>query len=130
MAGWKWVLNDPVTDEEYVFEINANSGGSPTLQKTIQFVSPCAEDGNWVIFEGRDAVPQATYSGTLVSKAQYNALVYWFNKRVLFTLTDDLGRIQVVYFTEWTPTRKFSVNYPWLHDWQMVGYILSETVPA
>jgi len=123
---WRWVLDDPAVPESYTFEINPNTGGSLTLQKQVSQYVTTADDGNTVFFEGSDTPQQVTVSGTLLTEEQYNNLVYWYSKRRQVKLTDDLGRVMWVYFVQFTPTRKWSYQYPWRHDWQAMFFVFGQ----
>ena len=121
--GFRWQLHDPVTSETYTFEINPNQGGSLALQKNVSYYATTADDSNTVFFEGSDTPQLVQVQGTLLSQAQYNNMVYWYSKRRQVQLTDDLGRVMWVYFAQWTPTRKWSYQFPWRHDWSASFYV-------
>jgi hypothetical protein len=124
--GFRWTLSDPATGEFYTFDINPNAGGSLPLQKNITYYATTADDSVTVFYEGADQPQQVQVSGTLLSETQYNAMVYWYSKRRQVLLTDDLGRQMWVYFTQWTPTRKWSYQNPWRHDWTASFYVFGQ----
>lgn len=121
---FKWQLIDPVTNESYAFEINPNTGGSLTRQKNITYYSTTADDAQIVLYEGTDQPQLVTVSGTLLTQAQYTNLVYWYSKRRQVLLIDDLGRNIWVYFAQFTPNRKWTVQSPWRHDWSAQFYVI------
>jgi hypothetical protein len=121
---FKWVLSDPVTAETYTFEINPNQGGSTPLQKNITSYTTTADDGQIVLYEGADQPQLVQVQGTLLSQAQLTNLIYWYSKRRQVNLTDDLGRVTPVYFATFTPTRKWTVQSPWRHDWTAQFYVV------
>lgn len=126
MSGFRWVLSDPTIPESYTFDINPNTGGSPTLQKNVTQYVTTADDGQSVLYEGADTMQLVTVSGTLLSENQYNKMIYWYSKRRPVQLTDDLGRTYWVYFAQWQPTRKWTFQYPWRHDWQAQFYVVGQ----
>jgi hypothetical protein len=123
---YKWQLVDPVTAEAYSFEINPNSGGSLPLQKQITSYSTTADDSQIVLYEGADTPQQVQVSGTLLTQGQYNNMVYWYSKRRQVLLIDDLGRLTWVYFAQWQPTRKWTYQSPWRHDWQAQFFVVGQ----
>jgi hypothetical protein len=123
---FKWQLVDPVTAEAYSFEINPNAGGSLPLQKNITSYSTTADDSQIVLYEGADTPQQVQVSGTLLTQGQFNNMVYWYSKRRQVLLVDDLGRTTWVYFAQWQPTRKWTYQYPWRHDWQAQFFVIGQ----
>lgn len=113
----RWRFDDPTNGDFYLWEINASEGGSPPYQKNVVVSEPSAQDGHTIIMEGADQAQQLDLKGTILSQAQYDAMILWFTKRHAVQLTDDLGRVSRVYFTDFTPVRQRAVQYPWKHSW-------------
>jgi len=124
MAVVRWVFSDPVTLESYEFEINPSEGGSPTYKKTINFLNTAAPDGRTLAFEGRRAAQQGSFKGTILTEEHYNAMVDWFEKRNQIIMTDDLGRSQMIYITDFEPTRVRAVQHPWKHTFNVSYFVL------
>ena len=122
--GFRWILSDPVTSETWTMNINPNTGGSLPLQKNISTYATTADDSQTVFYEGADAPQTVQISGTLLDEDQYNKMIYWYSKRRQIQLTDDLGRTMWVYFATWNPTRKWSFQHPWRHEWQATFYVI------
>jgi len=120
----KWRFDDLTDSTSYVFEINPNEGGSPQYKKTIQTSNTAAPDGKTLIFEGRDEPQQLTFSGTILSQAQYDAMVTWFNKRHQIQITDDLSRQFMVYITGFEPKRVRAVHFPYKHTYTVTYTVL------
>lgn len=112
-----WVISDVNTAETYSFEINPKDDGSYAYEKSITYKNTSSFSGVTVMFEGRDAPHTAQFTGTLLTEAQYNQFVFWFNKRVILHLVDDLGRSMNIYITKFVPKRKISRSYPWRHEY-------------
>ena len=117
----KWQFDDPVSFDTYVFEINPSEGGSPKYEKQISESS--TTDGTTVLFEGRDATKNASFSGVVLTQDQYNAMIEWFNKRYLIDYTDDLGRTFTIYITKFDPKRERAIHSPWKHSYT-VDYVI------
>lgn len=117
MARIPWQFFDPTTNASYEWEINPNDDGSLQYEKTVNYKATAAPSGKTVIFEGRDAPKSTSFSGVVLTEAQYNAMVEWFNKRHQIQITDDLGRVFMIYITKFSPKRKLSRTYPWRHDY-------------
>lgn len=126
LSAWRWVLTDSTVPESYTMEINPNAGGSLGLQKNITTYQLTADDGEMVLYEGSDSPQLVVVSGTLLTQAQYNHMVYWYSKRRPIQLTDDLARTMWVYFAVFTPTRAWSFQYPWRHTWSASFYVVGQ----
>lgn len=117
MARIAWVFTDPTDASTYEFPINPNADGSLQYEKQINYKNTTAPDGKTLIYEGLDQPKATSFSGTILTEDQYNAMVLWFNKRHQIQLVDDLGRIFMIYITGFKPQRKLSRTYPWRHDY-------------
>lgn len=127
-----WTLHDPSTGDSYVFPINPTAGkgsgsssassggtviggagsvGEHSLAKTIELAT--MTDNGPILTESQQDTLSGSFGGTILSQAQYDAFVFWSSKDNLVRLTDDLGRVQTVFFTGFSPARKHSVNFPW-----------------
>lgn len=129
MAVVKWEFYDPETDDSYTFEINPNEGGSPQFIKKLQYQATAAPDGVILAFEGRDEPKTTDFGGTILSRAQYDAMVAWFSKRHVIQYTDDLGRVFQIYITNFEPKRARSHQYPWKHTYSVKCLVMSFTEP-
>jgi hypothetical protein len=100
---WRW---EDLTEGTVLYmPINPNSGASPSFQKNLtkqQTTAPGAAS-NVIIFEG-----------------VYNL----WAKRHLLRLTDDLGRVFVVYVESFTPKRELSYNHPWKHTYDAATVVV------
>lgn len=67
--------------------------------------------------EGQSSPPTLEFSGTIIEQEHLEALEYWYDRRVLLELTDDLGRTFQGIFTSFTPTRERRAYNPWYHKW-------------
>lgn len=120
----KWQFDDPVTLDSYTFDINPNSGGSPTNEKTINYESTCAPDGKIIRYEGREKPQKLNFSGTLLEEDQYDAFLEWYNKHYQIKVTDDLGREFYIEIDVFNPTRENSYQYPWKHRYDIQATIV------
>lgn len=113
----RWTFEDPNTLESWTVPINPNEGGSPGLQRNIQYQSTCAPDGKVVTFEGRDLPQTLEFSGVILTQEHLDLFVTWFEKRYQLSLTDDLGRQYMIVFDTFTPKRERAHSYPWKHSY-------------
>lgn len=120
-----WILTDASTAETYAFEINPNADGSLQYEKTITYKNTSSPTGVTVVFEGRNVPSSTQFSGKILSQAQYDAMVYWFGKKSVVTIQDDLGRIFNIYVTKFSPKRERSVLYPWKHSYTVDYFIIN-----
>ena len=105
MAVVKWTFLDLTDSSVVTLDINPDAGGSPQYKKTLTTQSTLAPGGKTLIYEGADSAPTISFSGTILTLALYNKFVTLFNKRHQIQLTDDLGRVYVVYLTDFQPVR-------------------------
>lgn len=124
----KWEFRDDMTLDTYTFEINPNEGGSPTYVKKINFEATTAPDGQTLIYEGQADPRKMSFSGTVLTRDQYEAMVEWFGKRVPIHLTDDLGREFMIFITSFQAQRQRAVHYQWKHTYTVDATILDGDV--
>lgn len=129
MARIGWILEDVVDNVTQVMSINPNDGASPAYRKNLTKASSSApgDAAQALVFEGTDEIPQFDFSGTILTKAQYDLLFFAWKKRHPIKLTDDLGRSFVIYLESFEPARKapMSPMYPWRHTYSATSIILS-----
>lgn len=118
-----WIFEDVHASQVYYFECNPSEAEMPSIRKTYSTSYSAA--GSAVIFQGRDPVREISFSGTILTKEQYDILRFWVQKQKQIKITDDLGRVYWVYLKEFNPTRRPALNYPWLHDFSMSGVVVS-----
>lgn len=120
----KWNFLDTVTSETYTWEINPSAGGSPAYKKNIATQNTVAPGGKTLLFEGADEPLTLDWTGTILSQAQHQTFITWWSKRHQIQLTDDLGRVFMIYITEYTPDRQRAVHYPYKHSYDMKAIVV------
>lgn len=113
----KWTFLDPTDSSTAQFDINPNEGGSIQYSKNITAHSTLAPGGKTLLFEGAQQAPEITFSGTILTQNMYDMMVLWFNKRHQIQLTDDLGRVMIIYITKFEPKRERARSYPYKHSY-------------
>lgn len=124
MALVRWEFEDPVTLDTYEFEVNPSAGGTPSYTKNFAYRVPAAPDGKVIVFEGRDPAKTIEFSGRLLTEAQFNAFVTWWDKRYQVNVTDDLGRTFSILIQSFNPTRVRRRSHPWTHDYSVEATIV------
>ena len=119
MAVVRWQFYDPTTLSSYELEINPADGGSPSYRKAIVYQNTSAPDGKVLMFEGQDETKEMEITGTILTEEHYNALLLWYTKRHQIQITDDLGRVFMVYITAFEPKRERAVHSPWKHSYTL-----------
>lgn len=127
MAVVKWRFYDPVTLDEYIFEVNPNDGGSPQYAKNIVYSNTSAPDGLVIAFEGREKPQTLEWSGILLTETQFNAYVEWYQKKYQVRVTDDLGREFFLIIESFSPQRQRAVHHPWKHSYNVKATIVNWT---
>lgn len=121
----RWSFTDPVTSETYSFRANPNQA-QKQAKLTVTAQSTTASDGAALLFEGEQELAVGSFSGTVVTEAQYLQFVSWFKKRRPILLTDDLGRQSYVVLTDFDPKRAWGVRSPYKMKYTMNYTILRE----
>lgn len=103
---------------EYVFEINPNDGGTPTITKNLTLQTNTGPNRTGIIQEGQSTQAQMTFSGIILTQTHLEALERWFDRRILIELHDDLGRVFRGVFSTFSPTRARRPYNPWYHTFQ------------
>lgn len=121
---WRW---EDLTEGTVLYmPINPNSGASPSFQKNLtkqQTTAPGAAS-NVILFEGADPPTQFDFSGVLLTQEHYEFIYNLWAKRHLLRLTDDLGRVFVVYVESFNPKRELSHIYPWKHTYDAATVVV------
>lgn len=117
----RWVFNDyrnqGPTPYTYTFAINPNEGGSPSIQKNLTILSNVGPTRSAILQEGQNSAPEMTFSGTILTQAHFEAMEFWYDKRVALEITDDLGRMFRGIFSRWEPSRSRRAFNPWFHTY-------------
>lgn len=120
----KWIFDDPVTAEQYIFSVNPNAGGDPQYKKNVVQQSTVAPGGLTLLSEGADTPLTLSWSGTIIDQAQHQVFITWFNKRYQIQLTDDLGRVFQVYITTYSPQRQRAANLAYKNTYTMEAMVV------
>lgn len=120
-----WVFTDIAGVDEYEFAINPLDSSVPSIEKTI--TTKYTADGTPINIEGRQKPQSFEFSGTILHEAHYRKMEEWFEKSSQVSITDDLGRSLWVIITSFNPTRNYSPDYPWRHEYTCTANILNWT---
>lgn len=101
----------------WTVEINPSDGGSPEVQKSLTVSQNLGPRRGAIVQEGHQGIPTIQFSGSILTQAHYETFEFWFSKRVLLDLTDDLGRIFRGIFSSFQPTRTRRAFNPWYHTY-------------
>lgn len=129
----KWVFADywetGPTPYQYVWEINPNEGGSPQVTKNISMASNTGPNRVAIVQEGSNQAATLTFSGIILTQEHYEAIEYWYDRRVLIKLTDDLGRQFFGIFSKFAPQRSRRSTNPWYHTYS-AEFVVSAYINA
>lgn len=127
MARIPWHWEDLSEGTEYFMPINPNAGASPTFEKNLTSTTTTAPgvSGQVLVFEGADTPSEFSFSGVLLTQEHYDFIYTLWAKRHLLRLTDDLGRVFVVYLKSFSPKRELSRTYPWKHQYDASAVVVS-----
>lgn len=125
MAVVKWIFDDPVTTDQYIFSVNPNAGGDPQYKKNITQQSTVAPGGLTLLSEGADTPLTLSWSGTIIDIAQHQTYITWWQKRYQIQLTDDLGRVFMIYIQNYSPTRARAANLTYKNTYTVDAIVVS-----
>lgn len=117
-----WQFIDYSLSQIYEMAINPVEASMPSIQKKI--TSKPTITGQTVQYEGRPEVQSMSFSGTILTEAQYLVMVSWFNERKQIQIIDDLGQKNWVYLTSFSPKRTRSIQFPWRMEYQAEAKVL------
>lgn len=102
---------------DYVFEINPNEGGALIMEKTVTQHSNTGPNRMTVLQEGQNSASTITFSGVILDQDHFEAMEYWFQKRVMLEIRDDLGRRYRGILSGWVPQRPRRTYNFWYHTY-------------
>lgn len=121
MATVRWKFRDVYQAGQspwvYTWDINPNSGGTLHMEKNITHHENVGPHRGSIIQEGHNGPLSISFGGTILTQRQLEALEYWFQKKVLIELTDDLGRIFRGVLSSFTPRREYRPYNPYYHKY-------------
>lgn len=125
MALHKWLYTDPQTSSTYEFPRNPEKMTSPVLDRAITAQGTLG--GGFATWEGQAVAKQMTFTGRVLNKAHYDALVAWHKKQNRFTITDHFGRVMTVVplSSDLVPDTK-RTSY-WNHEYTITVLVLACT---
>jgi hypothetical protein len=105
---WKFETLDGA--ETYTFEINPNTQSSPISNRDITWNYAAVRDGGTPVGYSGTRAPRAPkpweFGGVVRSKEQYDAFIYWLNKKAWVRVTDDLGRQFIIRILSFEPAQE------------------------
>lgn len=120
----KWVFEDLTDLTTATFEINPNDGGTPPYEKNITTQNTLAAGGRTLLFEGSTKEQELSFSGAILTSTQLDMLIFWFTKRHQIQLTDDLGRVMMIYITKFDPKRVRKASNVHYHTYTVTAQIV------
>lgn len=126
----RWTMFDPTTSTTYTFERNPNEMSSPFPARNLQPLATTAVSGRPIVFEGSSQPYEWSFGGDAVTKAQYEALRTWSEKKGYVYVSDHYGRVIPVLMTKFDPTPKRAVGKYWRHTYRMTTLIVGPVGPS
>lgn len=111
-----WRLSDGSTT--YTFAIGPDAMNLDLKRSTV-FGVMLSNTSKSLVMMNSDQPIIGEISGTLISQAEYNALLGWWQSTKQLTLTDDLGQDFVIIIIDFTPERVLSIEFPFRHKWKI-----------
>ena len=108
MASWTITDNSTGSAVVWTFPLSPKEFKHPGRSASIIDESTTGSIGGTILFQGRDAVPNLTFGGTINSAVMYTELRAELDKWYDLVLTDDQGATWSIIVTNYTMTRKKS----------------------
>jgi hypothetical protein len=126
MARIGWKFEDPIDGTVQIMSINPNEGASPSFRKTLTKMTTTAPGAGRraLVFEGADEISQFDFSGVLLTKEHYDFILNAWRSRHILRVTDDLGRVFMLYIESFEPRRLLSRTYPWRHEYSATSVVV------
>ena len=112
MAQWTLTDNSTGSPVVFTFPMNPIEFEHPGRDANIIMETTTGSTGGTIMFQGRDAVPQLSFSGKVTSETFYNDFRAELDKWYDLVLTDDQGASWNVIVTNYTFKRnKSAINH-------------------
>lgn len=112
MAQWKITDNSTGTPSVYTFPINPIEFDHPGRDANLTDMATTGSVGGTILFQGRDKLPQLSFTGKITSSTFYTELRAELDKWYDVVLTDDQGAEWNIIIQSYTMKRKKSaVNH-------------------
>lgn len=105
------------TPYTYTWEINPNDGGAIAWQKNFFNAPVSGPNVMPIIQEGGLGTATLSFSGIILTRSHYEVMEFWYSKRILILLKDDLNREYLGVFSTWTPKRERHSSNFWFHSY-------------
>lgn len=122
----RWQMHDPVLNVTQTFSMNPDKGGSPAYRKSFSSESTVGPNGSTLLYEGAPPIQTISFSGTILSDAQYIQFKNWFKKPYPLVLKDDLNREFTIVIAEFIPERVRSATLPYKHTYTLSYYVIGQ----
>lgn len=126
----RWTYVDPVAMEVYQSNINPNKMTKLNRKRNITAKGTTSPYGADLVFEGRAAPIEWTYSGEILSGNHYAQLQYWRNKDSRLVLYDHFGRPISLLLTDFDAQPKLTHSKYWRHTYTMTALVFWVGEPA
>lgn len=136
MARTAWRFVDPVTSDEYSWEVNPREDGGSShaitrnvayeVQAGMRQTDSGVDTIDNILFETNTEQGTFNYIGYVYNPTQYDEMMSWMEKGYAFEIYDDLGRGFLIYPTSFQLKRVRSRMNPYKHDYTFNGIILEE----
>lgn len=124
MAWQRWTLHDPLLAETWTFAVNPSEGGEPTRKKTVTSQSTTAPDGRTILTEGLSPPLEISWKGVILTLAERDIFISWFNKQYQVLLTNDIGEQYWIYIDQFNPTRKRVITREAKYEYDIHAFVL------
>lgn len=124
MAQWKLTDSSTGSPSDYVFPINPISFDHPGRTANFSAETTVGNIGGAILFQGRDKVPELSFSGLVNSETFYTELRAELDKWYTLLLTDDQGASWNILVSSYSFKRKKSAINQHRYDYTVTCKVL------
>jgi len=113
----RWTFEDLVKGDTYQFHVNPNAGGSAAPEKSLSVEATYSVEINGILQQAPWGPHQISFSGSVLSREQDEAMEAWASRQAQLKLVDDLGREMIGILSSFARTRIRRARNPWFSNY-------------
>lgn len=120
----KWLINDPVSGQNYVFPMNPSTASSNFYDR-VHSTESTTKPVSFVVHQGSSPAKRFTFSGVLVDRKMYQDLLFWSSISRRLYLIDHQGVAFQVVFEEFDVQPRTNPYNPHVQDYTMTVLLIA-----
>lgn len=120
----RWTFLDPTDASTATFEMNPDSGGTPSREKNIVVQNTLGPNEKTLVVAIADNPEHIDFSGTILTPTMLDLINTWFSKTNPIELTDDLGRTYLIKMLKFDAKRVRKPYDLWFHTYTATAIVI------